>query len=323
MPVPPSGDIVRWPASFGRRFVVFMDVEEEFDWSAPLDRRHRSVSTIAALPSAHARFAAHGVGLACMIDHPVASDAAAVDILRAVLADGRSTLGAQLHPWVTPPYAAAAPGDSYAGNLPRGLEAAKLDTLTDLLRVAFGRTPVAYRAGRYGIGAATRDLLVDRGYRIDTSVRARYDYRADGGPDFSAIGNAAYRTGGLLEIPLTTVFAGRLRRHGSALYPVAARVPRTPGLLARSGLLRRIALTPEDMPIADALEAVRIAVGEEDLRLLAFSFHSPSLVPGHTPYVRDAADLSRFWQWWDRMFDLLARLGMTAASLEDLLRAAG
>lgn len=322
MPPPAIDQIVRWPASFGRRFVVFVDVEEEFDWSAPLDRRNRAVSAIAALPDAHARFAASGVGLACMIDHPVVSDPAAVDMVRAVLGHRRSALGAQLHPWVTPPYAPSTPGDSYAGNLAPALEAAKLDTLTDLLTATFGRSPLAYRAGRYGIGPATRDLLIARGYRIDSSVRARYDYSADGGPDFRAVGNEPHGTGPLLEIPLTTVFTGRLRRHAAVLRPVAARLPRANGVLARAGLLRRIALTPEDMPIADALEAVRIAVEEQDLRLLALSFHSPSLVPGHTPYVRDTGDLRRFWQWWDRMFHLLDRLGVTPAGLGDVLAAA-
>ena len=59
------------------------------------------------------------------------------------------------------------------------------------------------------------------------------------------------------------------------------------------GLLSRVALTPEDMPIDDAIKAVRVAVGE-GVPVLNFAFHSPSLVPGHTPYVRTAADLVRF-----------------------------
>ena len=322
VPAPTAQDMIAWPADFGRRFIVFVDVEEEFDWSAPLDRRNRSVTAMRALPAAHARFAARGIGPAYMVDHPVASDPAAVDILRDLLADGRSAIGAQLHPWVTPPYAAPMPGDSYAGNLPRALEAAKLDTLTATLTTAFGRPPRAYRAGRYGIGPHTAALLAERGYAIETSMRAHYDYRHDGGPDFRGIGNRAFRTGALVELPLTTVFTGRLRRQGAALFDAAGRIAHGRGLLARSGLVQRIALTPEDMPIGDALAAVRIAVEEERLPLLAFSFHSPSLMPGHTPYVRDAADLARFWRWWSQMFDLLDRLGVRPAGIDDVLAAA-
>src|SRR3546814_17515086 len=75
------------------------------------------------------------------------------------------------------------------------------------------------------------------------------------------------------------------------------------------------------MPAADALEAIRIAVGE-GVRVLNFAFHSPSLVPGHTPYVRDAADLAAFHAWWDRVLDLLDRLGVAAIGADALLAAA-
>lgn len=321
-PRPATDDLIRWPASFGTRFIVWVDVEEEFDWSAPLDRRHSAVTAMRAMPDAHARFAERGVGLACMVDHPVASDPAAVDILRAVVADGRSSIGAQLHAWVNPPYVGAQAGDSYAGNLAPALEAAKLDVLTDLLHDAFGRRPLAYRAGRYGIGPATAALLANRGYRIDASIRSRYDYSGDLGPDFSAIGGDAYRIGSLIEVPLTTVFTGRLRHAGAMLYPLLGRLPHGRGAFARSGLLQRIALTPEDMPIEDAVEAVRIAVGEGRQRLLSLSFHSPSLQAGHTPYVRDADDLARFWTWWDRMLDLLDRLSVMPIGVDDLIEQA-
>lgn len=322
VPAPAADAIIRWPADFGTRFLVFVDVEEEFDWSAPLDASHRSVRAMRAFPAAHAWFAERGIGLACMVDHPVASDPVAVAILRDAMTDGRSTIGAQLHAWVTPPFAAAQPGDSYAGNLPRALEAAKLDALIERLTQAFGTSPRAYRAGRYGIGPNTAELLVERGFRVETSMRAHYDYRADGGPDFTAIDSRAHRLGSLIELPLTSVFAGRLRGAGPALFPLLGRVPHARGAFARSGLLQRIALTPEDMPIDDALLAVRIAVRERHDRLLTFAFHSPSLEPGHTPYVRNRDDLARFWLWWARMIDFLRDLNVRPTTVGEVIAAA-
>lgn len=323
-PSPPSPDaIVDWPADFGRRYTVFVDVEEEFDWTAPLSRDHRAVTAIGSLPEAYRRFCDRGVGLAFMVDYPVTENAAACDILREALADPRNTLGAQLHAWVNPPYFPPSPGDSYAGNLAIAHEAAKLDALTRQLEQAFGRRPLAYRAGRYGIGPATIALLAERGYRIDSSMRARYDYSGDLGPDFSQIGNAAFWTGNLLELPLTTVFTGAWRRQGASLFPVTGRLPVARAVAARAGLLQRVALTPEDMPIDAALKALEVAAERDDLRLLSFSFHSPSLRPGHTPYVRDSADLATFWRWWDRMFERLDRLGYAPASLGEILYAAG
>lgn len=319
-PVP--GEPVRWSEAFGTRFTVFVDVEEEFDWTAPLDRAHRATTAMAAFPAAHRRFAERGVGLTCMIDHPIATDPGSVDLLRTVAGDGRSAIGAQLHPWVTPPHDEPVNGfTSFSGNLPRALQAAKIATLTTAIADAFGAPPQAFRAGRYGLGPDTLALLAAAGYRLDSSVRPGYDYSGEGGPDYARAGNAAWHANGLVELPLTTIFTGRARLGGGGLHQALGRIPKARGLFARAGLLSRVALTPEDMPVRAALDAVELAVGE-GLRLLTFSFHSPSLAPGHTPYVRDAADLKAFWRWWDAVLDRLDRLGVRPASLAQILAAA-
>jgi hypothetical protein len=324
VPAPLPADLVAWPEGFGCRFIVFVDTEEEFDWAAPFSRDARSVTAIAALPAMHARLAERGVAPCYLCDYPVVTDDPAVEVLRGVLADGRSSVGAQLHPWVNPPYDEQLSRLlSFAGNLPPALEAAKLDWLTEAITSAFGAPPRAFRSGRYGVGPATLRLLAERGYRLDTSMRAHHDYSEDGGPDFRGIGAHAFRTEhrGMIELPLSTVFTGALRALGPWLHTAAAQVPRGRGLLAHSGLLSRVPLTPEGVPLAEAREAVRVAIGEGS-RLLSFSFHSPSLVPGCTPYVRDAADRMRFDRWWDAMLDLLDRLGVEPISLDGLIEAA-
>lgn len=323
-PAPAAAALVDWPDDFGTRFTIFVDTEEEFDWRAGFARRGHGTDSVNAIPAAHARFADRGVPLVYLVDYPIATDPRAVEILRGVVADGRSAIGTQLHPWVNPPFVEALGArNSYVGNLPEMVEAAKLDALTEAITAAFDVRPTVYRAGRYGIGPNSWRLLAERGYRIDSSVRAHYDYRADGGPDFVSVGSAAFRCGPdgvLIELPLTTVFTGAMRRGGEALYRAIGRVPHGRGAAARTGLLARVALTPEGMPLADALEAVRVAMGE-GTRLLNFSFHSPSLAPGHTPYVRDAADLAAFHRWWDGVLDLLDRLRVRPVTIGDLLRA--
>lgn len=82
--------------------------------------------------------------------------------------------------------------------------------------------------------------------------------------------------------------------------------------------MSRVALTPEGMPVAAVIAAIDalLAGGEQ---LLVFSFHSPSLAPGHTPYVRDARGLSAFWEWWEMILDHLARRRAVPTSLDDVL----
>lgn len=321
---PPPADLIDWPSNFGQRFTIMVDTEEEFDWRAPLDSANRGVTAMAALPEAHRRFADRGVPVTYLIDHPVATDPAAIDILRKVVSDGRSAVGTQLHPWVNPPLdEAMIPRNTFVGNLPEPLHAAKLDVLTDAITAAIGTPPLVYRAGRYGIGPDTVALLAARGYRIDSSMRSRYDYSAEGGPDFAAIGNHAFRCGpgnALVELPLTTVFTGAARVGGVTLYRALGKVPKGRGLFARTRLLSRVALSPEDMPLPDALEAIAVALGE-GVRLLNFSFHSPSLAPGHTPYVRDATDLAAFHDWWDKVLGRLDARGVAPASQGEIVAA--
>lgn len=323
-PAPAPQALVRWPEAFGTRFTLFVDTEEEFDWTAPFRRDGHGTAAIAALPQAHRRFAERGIGVVYLVDYPVAADPAAAAVLREVLADGRSEVGAQLHPWVTPPFEEQlSVPNSFSGNLPEQIEGAKLDRLGRAIKDAVGYAPRIYRAGRYGLGPHSLKLLHARGYRIDTSMRSAFTYAGEGGPDYRAIGNRAFRTGpdnALLELPFTTVFTGRARAAGTRLHTQLQRLPKAAGVASRLGLLNRVALTPEGVPLGEALEAIRTAV-DDGVRLLNFSFHSPSLVPGHTPYVRDAGDLLRFWTWWEGVFDLLDRLGVRPVSLDEILAA--
>jgi hypothetical protein len=87
-------------------------------------------------------------------------------------------------------------------------------------------------------------------------------------------------------------------------------------------LLSRIPLTPEGVDIRDALAGIDQALAD-GVRLLTFSFHSPTLEPGHTPYVRDARDRALFDRWWDAVFDRLAKHGVAATTIDEVLAAAG
>jgi hypothetical protein len=315
---PPSGCEAAFPAHFGRRFVVFGDAEEEFDWGAPLCRESTSTEAFAALPVATRFFGEHGVVPTYVCDWPVVTNPSSAAALQAMAEAEACDVGAHLHPWVNPPHVEeVTPANSFAGALPESLEAAKLRALTEKIAALTGRRPLAYRAGRYGVGPRTARLLQELGYRLDVSVRARFDYSAEGGPDFTRHPIRPYWVGEqLLEVPLTACLAGSLGRWAGL-----TRSERLRGPLARSGLLNRIPLTPEGVPLAEAKQAIAHLLDQEHF-LFSLSFHTPTVVPGHTPYVRDAADLRDFWAWWDAVFDLFARHGVTPVRSGDIYAAA-
>jgi hypothetical protein len=314
---------IRLPERFGCRFTVFCDTEEEFDWGRPRSRDNRSTSHMAAMPDLQERFRRRGVKPVHLVDHPIATDPRSVEMLREWLERGEISIGTQLHPWVNPPHDEEVNTyNSFVGNLPIELERAKIENLTEAIEAAFGRRPVVYRAGRYGVGPNTAALLEAAGYAADVSVRALFDYSDEAGPDFSRVKPFAYRVGGaLVELPLSAAYVGRLRARGRGLYRAAGRLPRGRGILSRLDLLDRVPLTPEGVKLEDALAAVRALIGD-GVRWFSLSFHSPSVEPGHTPYVRTPADLRAFHAWWDGMFDFFEREGIAPASIEETIAAA-
>ncbi len=300
---PPERARVELPPKLGKRFAIFADAEEEFDWKSPFRRDATSTEAIDALPEANRFFTEAGCRPTYLVDWPVVANPDSAATMRAMVESGCCEIGTQLHPWVNPPFDEEITGaNSYSGNLPRALEAAKIRALTHKIASEIGVRPSVYRAGRYGIGPNTAGLLADEGYRLDVSVRASFDYRAQGGPDFSKHPIWPWRIGTRLhEVPLTATCTGLLRNTLRVQHFAPAR-----GLLARAKLFDRVPLTPEGVRVQDALVAIRQLL-DSGHQLFSLSFHTPTLVPGHTPYVRTADDLARFWQWWDAVFDLFAK----------------
>lgn len=322
LPAPDAA--VRFQGS-AARFVVTVDTEEEFDWAKPLTRDRHGTASVPRLARFQSFCESHGVVPIYLVDHPIATDPATTEALGAAVAAGRAEIGVQLHPWVNPPFEEEiSERNSFAGNLPEALERAKFMNLRDAIERAFGCAPLIYRAGRYGTGPNTAAILREGGIRIDTSARARFDYSATGGPCYRDLPVTPWwvdAPGGLMELPLTTVYTGPLRRFGPALYPRLWRVPALRGALARARVLERIPLTPEGVSQAEAGRAIDVALAD-GLPVLVFSFHSPSLAPGHTPYVRSEADVDALYDWWRHAFARLAARGVRPSCVRDLLTTA-
>ena len=282
--------------------LVIVDTEGEFAWDQPFNRNAIGTTSIASQPLMHARvFDKFGIVPTYMVDWPVATTRSAVATLRTLLDADRCEIGAHLHPWVSPPYEEALSDyNSYGGNLPRQLEYDKLRLLTETIADAFGEQPLAFKAGRYGLGPHTAESIASLGYGVDASVVPYSAFTADGGPDFRTFDEHPYwfRAGDreLLELPVTTGYCGWLRRFGPRLHDVAQK-PRAPrarvgGLLARSRALERVRLSPE---VASGAEMRRLtgALLAGGCQVFSLTYHSPSMMPGHTPYVRSEADLER------------------------------
>lgn len=319
--IPDKSAIARFKPEFGTRFIVTVDTEEEFAWDEPLQRDGHTLNHVARIKEFQNFCESEEVVPVYLTDYPIATSALAAAVLKEPVAAGKAEIGIHLHPWVTPPDEEVVnERNSFAGNLPAELEEAKFDRMRDAIARNFGIEPRIFRAGRYGAGESTAAILGRNGIAIDSSVRARFDYSKGGGPDFARFPARPYWVGedrSILELPLTTVYAGRLGRYGDKIYP-RLRIARLRSVLARLGLVERIPLTPEGTSVREAIRAIDRAA-KERLPLLVFSFHSPSLDPGHTPYVNDEKDLEKFYGWWRAVFAHCRRKGMAATDLSGIM----
>jgi hypothetical protein len=314
------------PASSAPQLFIIVDTEEEFDWSAPFSRESVGVTAIQEVGRLQKTVAPYGLKPTYVVDYPVASTSSSVDMLGAFADAGECRIGAHLHPWVTPPFdEPLVPKMSFGCNLGQPIERAKIENLTATIAARLKVRPRVFKAGRYGLGTSTVSILESLGYDVDTSVIPHMDFRGESGPSFlgfspkpAVFGNARR----MLELPCTTGFTGAARRMGESLHGVAssaALVPlRAVGILARSGLLNRVMLSPEGNTL-DEMKALTRALHADGLRTFALTFHSPSLKPGCTRYVKTGADRDAFLGTIDRYCDFFfSEMNGSATTAEEL-----
>jgi hypothetical protein len=302
--------------------IVSLDTEED-NWNR--SRTGITVANIDELPRQARFFERLGARPTYFTTYQVAIDPGAAAVMREVSQHGRGEIGAHLHPWNTPPLTEAfVPRNSMTANLPADLQLAKIQTLTAALEQAFGRRPTSFRAGRYGIGPDTVSALQACGYQVDSSVSPFISLEAvDEGPSFIGAPIVPYRldpsgdirqqspNGTIAEIPLSFGFN---RTPFNVFEPVQRLLEappfswlRVPGIAARTGLIRRLSLSPEFQTVADML-TLSARLLESGARHLHISWHTPSLKPGLSPFTATPADVERLYASIEAYFEGLVRL---------------
>jgi hypothetical protein len=172
------------------------------------------------------------------------------------------------------------------------MEYEKIRLLTQLIEQKVGRRPTTYLAGRFGIGENSYGILESLGYEVDLSISSYIDMRSSNGPDFSHYSNEVFVKQGLTHVPhtagivsLTPFFTSYLNRHPSAFTELNKN--RLLRALAKLLRIQRLRLSPEDYSLQQMkrLTLSQIALGQT---AFVFSFHSPTVAPGNTVYVKNA-----------------------------------
>lgn len=302
--------MIDWPADHPPMVVVIVDTEAEFDWVHQASRRAMGVTSVKGQTQTQTIFERYRIRPTFVLDYPVSSTPEGYEVIRDLYQSGACEIGAHLQPWDNPPFVEETTDrNSYPGNLSFELEREKLVQLTRIIRHNVGVQPRIYKAGRYGVGPATAQILAELGYEIDVSVVPGTDLTGKFGPDFSHCGARPYWFGSapaLLEIPLSIGYTGLLAPAGSLAHILTMnerlKALHVPGILAHLHLVERITLTPEGVSFDEQRRLTR-ALLRQGHRVFSFTYHSPSLAPGNTPYVRSEADLRAFLRRIEQYLD--------------------
>lgn len=292
--------------------LVSIDTEED-NWVPA--QNGVTVANIRELPRLDRLLERLGVRATYFTAYQVARTPWCAEIIRDLAQNERAEIATHVHPWNTPPLSLPLIlRNTMMANLPRDLQRAKIETVTQALHKATGRRPVTFRAGRWGFNASTASVLLDLGYRTDSSVTPLRSWEAFEGPSHIGAPLNVYRldgrgdhrvpaaAGGLMEVPMSWGYTHDAWKAISLLDRVASRKLATRLGLARAlGLLHvmnRVVLSPEVEALPDMLRLADRLIAR-GVRHLQVMFHSPSLVPGLTPFSATSGDV-------DRLYDRLA-----------------
>ncbi len=307
--------------------IVSIDAEED-NWG--YDRRESSVENIRMVPRLQALFDRYGIRPCYMVSYEVASCDWATSILSDIAARDRCEIGAHLHPWNTPPVDEEInEHNSMLKNLPYELQLEKVKVLTEKIQAAFGKRPQSFRAGRWGLGQDTIKALVACRYTVDCSVTPTISWKSSGdGPEFLDAKIIPYRipvncTGSgedftsILEIPVTIGFNRWpfefWQKFYAQLQKEWLRSVHAVGIMHRTGLLKKIWLTPEGQSAADMITLTKTII-KNGMNLINMSFHTTSLLPGKSIFVRDEKELEQFYSRIEAVLDYVS-VNATISSL--------
>jgi hypothetical protein len=263
----------------------------------------------------HPVFRRFGATPTYLLSPELLGDAACVERLASL--EG-CELGTHLHGELAAPGAfEPAVTSALQRDYPPDVERAKLAWLTDAFRRAFGRVPKSFRAGRFGIGAATLGILEDLGYAVDSSVTPFVDWSdLSPGLSFASAPTQPYhpdtlepaRTGAspVLEVPVT-------------IRPAAlARVPLIGKRLAARWLRPTKSSARELMAIARAsIDAAHRARPGAAVVLNAM-FHNVEVVAGASPYAADDAGARLIVDRLASLLDFARREGIACVGLGEV-----
>jgi hypothetical protein len=309
--------------------VVTIDTEED-NWTVT-DPEKITLRNIEQIPRMQEIFDDYGIVPTYMISYPVANNPKCRDIIKEIYISGRCDIGVHCHPWNTPPFLENRTDiNSMFCNLSGELQRKKIKSLRGKFIESFDMEPKTFRCGRWGFNSAVGRNLLQAGFQIDSSITAFTDWRGSHGPDFSACRPSPFHftfngnlpgSGRLLEIPASIGYLQKNDLLVNSLYHRLVKVGwkgrSFATVAARLKIINRLTLSPETTGSEDMIRLAEVLI-TKGARVLNAFFHSSSLLPGCSPFVRDKEALLFFMERLSGYLDYLCRRNIETVGLSEL-----
>lgn len=307
------------------KFVVTIDTEADNQWKQGV----LSLENIKHLPRFQALCEKYSVRPTYLLSYEVVNSSLIGD-LKSWQDKNLAEIGAHLHPWTTPPYKESdySKIHTYPHELGDDQLFDKLTNLTNIITEKFGKSPISFRAGRWGFDKKVARYLKLLGYKIDCSVTPKVDWRStfgdpkkNGGPDFRFDSIYPHEIEGVMEVPMTILFTGIIKKENSKLGQVFLDLP--DGLLKK--ILNKLFFRQRWLRIFDSSsikdwKLIYKSAVKNDLPVLEFMIHSSELMVGGSPYSKTKAQLENIYRQIENLFRYLKYREVEGCFLKDLVK---
>jgi len=313
---------------------VFITIDTEEDLWDKWKQKDNPVENISRIPLLQGLFDRFKSIPTYLVNYAVVANRDSCNIIKKLYDKQCCEIGSHIHPWNTPPLEEnITANNTMICNLPYKLAYDKIRKLHNEIKDRIGYEPQCFRAGRWGFGPTVASCIYELGYKIDTSVTPFCDWTNENGPDFTGAPTLPYRFnpsdilavkpyGRLLEIPPTMGFFQRdfdrcakwrkqILRSQLSRYHLL-------GIFDRLRILNFRKLSPEGSSGSDMIRLAKTFI-KNGCCHLNMSFHSSSLLPGKSPYVRNELDLQKFLSNIEAFLKFVKDSGMAFAPLSAVL----
>ena len=305
------------------KFLITIDTEADNQWDHGIDLNTKNIEHV---PRFQVLCNRYNIKPTYLVTTEVCENEFAKNIFSQYSIAGQAEIGAHLHSWTTPPfvdkegYRYNDPFHAFATEMPDNLLIEKLKNLTSQIESSFGTRPVSFRSGRYGFDERVAKVLIELGYKVDSSVTPFTNWKnckgapsGVGGPDFMHKTNTPYtittNSGSILEVPVTILPTKWPLTHNPELARyLFQKVDDSFFMRAVRKLMfanQPLWLRPNKNSKIENF--IRIINEAKRLKLpfIVMMFHSSELMPGGSPYWTNEKEIEILYRFLEEFFSFL------------------